>query len=89
LRLFPNWPKNKDATFWTLRAVGAFLVSAELKDGEVKWIEVRSEAGGRLDLINPWTGAVRIKRKGAVAAMRGTVLSLPTEPGETIQFRRP
>jgi len=89
LRFFPNWPKNKDATFRTLRAVGAFLVSAELKDGEVKWIEVRSEAGGRLDLINPWTGTVRITRKGSVAAMRGTVLSLPTEPGETIQFRRP
>ena len=26
IRLFPNWPKNKDAAFYDLRAVGAFLV---------------------------------------------------------------
>ncbi len=31
IRLFPNWPMDKDAEFQDLRAAGAFLVSASLK----------------------------------------------------------
>ncbi|MCF6357494.1 MAG: glycoside hydrolase family 95 protein [Draconibacterium sp.] len=48
IRLFPNWPLKKDAEFYNLRAVGAFLVSATLKDGRVQEIRIYSEAGALL-----------------------------------------
>ena len=49
LRLFPNWSKaNGNARFQTLRAVGAFLVSAEYREGKVRWVRITSEAGQRL-----------------------------------------
>ena len=89
LRFFPNWPKDKDASFRTLRAVGAFLVSAEMQGGKVKWIQVRSEAGGRLQMINPWPHAARVTRNGNVSDMRGPVLTLDTKPGEIMQFCQP
>ena len=54
LRVFPVWPKNKDASFHRLRIFGAFLVSSELKDAEVQHIEIISEKGKVLNLLNPW-----------------------------------
>src|SRR5262249_50967951 len=30
LRVFPNWPRNRDARFGQLRAYGAFLVTSEI-----------------------------------------------------------
>ena len=54
LRFFPNWPKGKNAEFKTLRAVGGFLVSSKYSNGSVQWIEVLSEAGQPLTIINPW-----------------------------------
>jgi len=35
IRLFPNWPMEKDAEFHKLRAAGAFLINASLKNGKV------------------------------------------------------
>lgn len=45
LRLFPVWDWDKDAAFENLRAYGAFLVSAELKNGQLTGITVKSEKG--------------------------------------------
>ena len=56
LRLFPCWPKDQDARFGTLRARGAFLVSAELKNGEVCGVRITSEKGRDLTMQNPWPG---------------------------------
>ena len=55
LRFFPVWPPADDARFTTLRAVGAFLVSAALDDGVVHGIEVVSEAGGNCTILSPWS----------------------------------
>ncbi len=30
IRLFPNWPEDKDAAFKTLRAAGGFLISSSI-----------------------------------------------------------
>jgi hypothetical protein len=67
IRVFPAWPKDKDAKFVNLRAQGGFLVSAEQKDGNVVKLEIKSTAGGRLQVLNPWTGKVeeRETKKGA------------------------
>ena len=56
IRVFPCWPKDKDAAFTNLRAQGGFLVSAEQKAGPVVKLEITSTVGGMLRVLNPWTG---------------------------------
>lgn len=41
-----------------LRARGAFLVSAEKKDGKVVSVKILSEKGRRLLMVSPFTGEV-------------------------------
>src|SRR5262249_7288427 len=48
LRVFPDWPLTMDASFTRLRAKGAFLVSSDLHNGLVSWIDVKSEKDGML-----------------------------------------
>ena len=45
IRLFPCWNKTEDASFENLRADGAFLVSAELKNEKVSSLEIKSLKG--------------------------------------------
>jgi hypothetical protein len=88
LRFFPNWPRDKRAEFRTFRAVGAFLVSAAIENGEVQWIEIQSEAGSRLKLILPWEKATsRSSLKGDQAGA-GPVLEIDTAQGETIRLEK-
>jgi hypothetical protein len=56
IRVFPCWPKDKDASFANLRAQGGFLVSAEQKAGKITKLKITSTVGGKLRLLNPWTG---------------------------------
>lgn len=86
LRFFPNWPKDKDAEFTSLRTRGAFLASAKWNHGEVRWIEITSEAGGSLALYSPWkTGAV-CERGGKRERLTGETLRLETKPGDVLRF---
>ncbi|MBN2291894.1 MAG: hypothetical protein JXM70_05680 [Pirellulales bacterium] len=64
IRLFPAWPKDRDASFTDLRAQGGFLVSAEQKGGKLRKVAVRSTVGGRLQWLCPW-GEVSVVRNGA------------------------
>ena len=45
IRLFPCWNKTDDASFENLRADGAFLVSAKLKNEKVSSLEIKSLKG--------------------------------------------
>ena len=45
IRLFPCWDRKSDAKFENLRADGAFLVSAELKDEKVTTLSLKSLRG--------------------------------------------
>ena len=45
LRFFPVWPRDKDAQFTRLRARGAFLVTARLKNGVVEGVTITSTKG--------------------------------------------
>jgi alpha-L-fucosidase 2 len=66
IRVFPNWLPGKDAKFKTLRAYGAFLVSSEIKNNGVSFVEIISEKGRECKLLNPWeTGKVKISGEGA------------------------
>jgi hypothetical protein len=58
IRVFPCWPKEKDAKFANLRAQGGFLVTAEQKAGKVVKLEITSTVGGKLRLLDPQTGKI-------------------------------
>jgi hypothetical protein len=74
IRVFPTWPKDKDARFTRLRAQGGFLVSAEMKAGQVVRVEIESTVGGNLRLCDPWTGKT---------------LEQATKPGQSLVFEKP
>jgi hypothetical protein len=86
LRVFPVWPLNKDASFQNLRTYGAFLVSSELRNENVQFIEVLSEKGRVLHLLNPWENkAVIVSRpNGIEEVFRGKRLKIQTSTGELI-----
>ena len=55
IRLFPFWPKERDAAFRTFRAQGAFLVSAVWRDRAVKDVEIVSEKGAVCRMHGDWS----------------------------------
>lgn len=91
LRVFPVWPRDMDATFAGIRAWGAFLVSAQIKAGQVQYVEIYSERGRRCTIDNPWPGQeVRVTRRGGkVESLSGDRLMIDTEVGETLRLVRP
>ncbi|MFH1732273.1 MAG: hypothetical protein ABIF82_11575 [Planctomycetota bacterium] len=86
IRIFPDWPAGRDARFGQLRADGAFLVSSELKGGQVQYVTIHSEKGRPCVIQNPWPGrAVSIQSAGEEPqTATGDTISLPTDPGQTI-----
>lgn len=87
VRLFPNWPLDRAAAFRTLRANGAFLVSASCADGAVQHLEVLSEAGGPLRILVPWEMGARVSTADGERQVGGGEQTIPTRPGETLRFR--
>ena len=84
LHLFPAWPRQWDARF-TLRARGAFTVTATMRSGSVVHAELESHAGAVCRLRNPFSGDVRLYRNGVEAEMlRGDLLTFQTREGERI-----
>jgi hypothetical protein len=86
IRLFANWPLEKDAEFQNLRAVGAFLVSATLKNGKAEKIQVTSEVGGVLKMILPWQSGT-VTKAGAKKSISSSMVEMQTVKGETIVFQ--
>lgn len=89
IRVFPAWPKDKDASFRDLRTQGGFLVSAEQKAGRITTVEIISTFGGRLRLLSPWP-AIQIRRSNGEVHklkpdLRG-VVELDTCPSEKLFF---
>ncbi|HSH18834.1 MAG TPA: hypothetical protein VLA03_00185 [Draconibacterium sp.] len=87
IRLFPNWSMEKDAEFHDLRAAGAFLVSAKLKDGKVTEIEILSEAGGLLKILLPWENGGTINNNSGKSRVDTNIVELDTEKGERIYIK--
>jgi alpha-L-fucosidase 2 len=87
IRFFPNWPMEKDAEFHNLRAAGAFLVTASLKNGKVDEMEIVSEAGGLLKVILPWSKGGTIKTDKGVQFLKSTFIEVNTGKGEIVVFK--
>jgi alpha-L-fucosidase 2 len=80
IRLFPVWPKEQPARFGNLRTVGAFLVSAELNNGEIGGVRVQSDKGRPCTIQNPWPG------KQVVLVHPGTSQPVSVQEGERVRF---
>jgi hypothetical protein len=85
IHLFPNWPREREAAFRSLRAVGAFLVSASLRGGEVRDLTIHSEAGGECRLRNPWPGkTIAVGDESTTTRLPAAAfVSFTTAPGHT------
>jgi alpha-L-fucosidase 2 len=72
IQIFPAVPESwADISFDTLRAEGAFLVSAERKGGVVTRVEILSETGAVPVLQCPWSGQISaLHAEGMCKAMQ-------------------
>ena len=88
IRLFPVWPKQRDARFQTLRADGAFLVSASLEGVEVRNVRILSEKGRDCVVQNPWPEhRVRLIRNGRdESVISGNQIHFQTAPGDSFDL---
>jgi len=71
LRIAPAFPKNKTGRF-TLHAEGGFIVSSEVKSGDIQWICIKSLYGNPCKLELPWK-----KANMTSGLKKGTQLSGP------------
>jgi len=91
IRLFPNTKNLGPARFQSLRAAGAFLVSAAFDGSKVSQVSLLSEKGKTVRLLNPWKGAsVHVTRRrdsqSVLVREENGVLVFPTNPGESYQI---
>ena len=87
LRFFPVWERKKDAAFCRLRGYGAFVVSAELKNGVVGGVALTSEKGRPCSVLCPWESGMTVLENGAPVPCElretrdGTVYTFETRAG--------
>jgi hypothetical protein len=89
IRIFPAVPGDwRDAEFFTLRAEGAFLVSAQRKGGRTVRFEIAAERGGRCRVEDPFAG--RAFRVDGIASpdirREDGILGFDLEPGRSVRF---
>lgn len=89
VRVFPVWPKGMDALFYQIRVEGAFLVSSELVNQEIPYVNIYSEQGRELTLFNPWYPSEVLVKKGKhTMHVKGEYISMETEPGVMYEFSK-
>lgn len=74
IRIFPALPESwEQASFHGLRARGAFIIDADYDGGQVQKVVIRSEKGGTLKVLNPFTGKVeeRSTQPGDIIELNG------------------
>ena len=83
VRIFPAIPDDwNEVSFRRLRAEGAFLVSAKMENGDVTDVEIFSEKGGEIRVLNPI-------KKGDIKCSSpfekdDNILLISTNPGQTV-----
>ena len=85
IRIFPDWDENTDCRFENLRADGAFLVSAEMKNGTLQYVEIECEIGGTLRIQNPFPKA-KVSRDGKIYETSESEIVLETGKGSKIRI---
>ncbi|HGJ67671.1 TPA: hypothetical protein ENS27_20125 [bacterium] len=80
----PSWWKS--VSFKGMRAEGAFLIDAKMKDRNIIKVKIYSEKGSHLRLYNNIAKAVIVKRgkSDVEEVFSDEIIELPTRAGETI-----
>jgi len=89
IRVFPAFKGDKSARF-TLHAQGGFVVSSEIKSGNVAWIAVKSLYGNTGKLELPWNETLlqsSLSRKSRLVGEKTAVFA--TKAGEVILLLPP
>ena len=87
VRLFPALPEAWESVgFKKLRTQGAFLVSANKKNGKVEKVTILSEVGGQIRLINPFPGKNIDIEGDADIHWQENILAITMKPGEEISL---
>ena len=87
IRLFPAIPASwKEVSFDNLRTVGAFLVSAQMENGKVSHITVKSEKGGTLRLAKPSGDHYKVTG-GKILNETNGIWTVEMAPGEVITIK--
>lgn len=66
IRVFPGWPKDKDAEFTDLIAEGNIRISAKYEQGEVTFIKLCNnqkkeyQQKTTVKIVSPWTGKIEV-----------------------------
>lgn len=85
IRVFPAWPPEWDASF-RLLARGGFLVSSEIRKGNVEFIGIESRLGEECRLRNPWGGECVVSEVGGSnRVLVGELLRFETTAGRRYQ----
>ena len=85
IRFFPCWDKKSSASFTNLRADGAFLVSAELKNEKISSIRIKSLRGRKCTVENVGIKSVvrESDNKEIPFSKDGNTLAFETQLNET------
>ncbi len=88
IRLFPNWPDDKEAAFKTLRAAGGFLVSSSIEHGVIQTISIFSEDDNELRMYNPWGSDAEVIVVGAdeERILKGDIIRMKVQKGLSLNF---
>jgi len=81
IRVFPACPPSWDAAY-RLLARGGFLVSSEIREGKVEFVEIESRRGETCRLRNPWGKPCVVSEvDGTGRVLAGEILDFETKPG--------
>ncbi len=87
INVFPAVPPDwKEISFEKFRAIGAFIVSAKQTGGKVDRVEIISEKGGKLRILNPFEKGYQLEGNSQEATEKNGIIELETLPGEKLQF---
>ena len=90
ISVFPAWPKAWNASF-RLLARGGFLVTASIRDGAVRFVEIESRRGESCRLRNPWKTpcekvVVSDQHTQERRVLGGAILRFETKPGQRVRL---
>ena len=88
IEVFPAVPKEwKNVSFKTLRAEGAFLISAKKENGVAMEVKVRSETGGTLRIKLPFKTWTNTGIERSLIKIVNGIAEMKTTKGQTITFK--
>jgi alpha-L-fucosidase 2 len=88
IEVFPAIPKEwKNVSFKTLRAEGAFLISAKKENGVAMEVKIRSEVGGILRIKLPFKTWINTGIDRSEIKVVNGIAEMKTTKGKTITFK--